>query len=74
MNPSDNRLSILVYLLRQILKCVFERCRRGIGALPSARLGLKSGRANLAGGASGLAGDDSSVQDESSLDGEESEK
>ncbi len=72
--PSDKRHSILEIFGDKFFTCFFKRCRRGIGALPSARLGLKSGRANLAGGASGLAGDDSSVQDESSLDGEESEK
>lgn len=47
--------------------------RRGLGGIPSSRLGLKSGRAgSLAAGAA--TGDDSSIQDESSLDGEESEK
>ena len=56
--------------MHSILKDCFVTSRRGLGALPSSRLGMKSGRS----AAAGLAGDDSSVQDESSLDGEESEK
>ena len=61
-------LNISIFLI-----LILKLFRRGIGGIPSSRLGLKSGRAgSLAAGAT--AGDDSSIQDGSSLDGEESEK